>query len=581
MAARMIRDISSMRSSICVISICWSVLGFSTALAFPIDDQIGRFNPSETESLSARDAQDLKHQMQTVAGRAGIPSTGSWIIIPRLDLLGLVTDNALQISSPRQWDIGTIFAPGVLVTADTSRLQLRFDYSPILSVYARTSSQNSLSHYLNASGLLTVVPELFFVDFRAVAGVQPISGGFGGVNGFGLGLAQGGNLGASIVNSSVLNRRNQSQVLTVGISPYVTRDVGDYGTLRVGGSFQASSQSSVSGFGTLPLATTGDGAQSQVTTEQTARFVTGDILGRLQNTTEGTLSQTPISSTSGRVDGTLGRAYSSQQIITNSTAYAVSRSVTVFATLGYQNLVYRGGSNQRVTGLVWNIGATVAPNPDSAITASYGRRDGAESFSFNGKYSVSARTVITGSYSSSLATQLQNLQRQLDQGILNASGVLVNSQTGAPLIIGNSGQAVQPGLFRYDVFNLTAQTTLERDFLTLALISTTQRPAAGSPSSAVTTARTISGSWVRELRPDLSLNTLLSYTAQTSDGSSGVGQTLAASIGLDYLFTETLTGRIRYSYISRQAGAAISVNPAFSRLNFSQNLITIGITKLF
>ena len=570
-----------MRLNICVFSLCWSVLGVGAAWAFPIDDQAGRFRLSERESLSVRDAQDLKHQMQTVAGYAGIPSSGGWIIVPRLDLLGLVTDNALQISNPRQWDIGSVFAPGVLVTADTSRLQLRFDYSPIVSVYARTSSQNSLSHYLNASGLLTVVPELFFVDLRAVAGVQPISGGFGGVNGFGLGLAQAGNLGASIVNSSLLNRRNQSQVLTAGISPYMVRDFGDYGTLRVGGSLQASSQSSVSGFGTLPLTTTGDDAQSQITTEQTARFVTGDILGRLQNTTEGTLSQTPISSTSGILGRTFGRAYSSQQIITNRIAYAVSHSVTVFATLGYQNLVYTGGTNQKVKGLVWNIGTTVALNPDSSITASYGRRDGAESLSFNGNYSVSSRTVITGSYSSSLTTQLQNIQRQLDQGVLNASGLLVNSQTGAPLIIGNSGQAVQPGLFRYDVFNLTVQTTLDRDLLTLALISTTQRPATGSPTSVATTARTISGSWVRELRPDLSLNAILSYTAQTTDDSSGAGQTLAASIGLNYLITDSLTGRIRYSYFNRQAGAAISVNPAFSRLSFSQNLITIGITKLF
>jgi hypothetical protein len=42
-----------------------------------------------------------------------------------------------------------------------------------------------------------------------------------------------------------------------------------------------------------------------------------------------------------------------------------------------------------------------------------------------------------------------------------------------------------------------------------------------------------------------------------------------------------LTGRIRYSYFSRQAGAATAINPAFSRLSFSQNLFTVGITKQF
>lgn len=557
------------------------VLSIDNAQAFPADDQTGSFGPSARESLSGQDAQDLKHQMQIVTGTAAAPSSGGWVIVPRLDLLGLVTDNALQVSNPRQWDIASIVAPGLAVTADTGRLQLRFDYSPILSVYARTSSQNSLSHYLNTSGLLTVVPDLFFVDLRAVAGVQPISGGFGGINGFGLGLAQASSLGASIANSAILNRQNQSQVLTAGISPYVVREFGDYGILRIGGSLQASSQSTVSGFGTVPLTTTGDDAQSQITTEQTARFITGDILGRIQNTTEGTLSQTPISSTIAASGRQFGRSYSSQQIITNKTAYAINHAITVFATIGYQNLVYSGGLNQSVTGPVWNIGTTLLPNPDSSITVSYGRRDGAESLAFDGKYAVSARTVIAGSYSSSLTTQLQNLQRQLDMGILNANGILVNSQTGAPLIIGNGGQALQPGLFRYDVLNLTAQTTLDRDFLTLAVISSTQRPTTGSTTTSATTVKTISGSWVRELRPDLSLNTIVSYTTQTVSGAPGVGKTLAASIGLNYLLTDSLTGRLRYSYFNRQAGAAIAINPAFSRFSFSQNLLTIGITKLF
>ena len=559
----------------------YGLLSAGSALAFPMDDQTGSFGPSARESLSAPDAQDLRHQMQIVGGATAPASSGGWIIVPRIDVMGLITDNALQVSNPRQWDLATIISPGISATADTTRLQLRFDYSPILSVYARTTSQNALSHFLNASGLLTIVPEMVFVDLRAVAGVQPINGGFGGINGFGLGLAQAGSLGASLANSAILNRQNQSQVLSAGISPYLVRQYGDYGSLRIGTSFQASSQSSVTGFGTVPLTTTGDDAQSQFTTEQTARFVTGEFLGRIQNTTEGTLSQTPISATTGTLGRRFGSSYSARQIFTNRTAYAINHAVTVFVTLGYENITYSGGLNQKTKGLVWNLGTTLNPNPDSFLTISYGSSEGAENLNFDGKYVLSPRTTITASYGSRLTTQLQALQSQLDQGVLNASGILVNSQTGAPLIIGNNGLALQPGLFRYDTFNLTAQTNLDRDFLTLALISTTQRSPNSTPTSAATTSRTISGSWVHELRPDLSLNTVLSYTTQTTSGSSAVGKTIAASVGLNYLITDSLTGRIRYSYFSRQAGAATAINPAFSRLSFSQNLFTVGITKQF
>ena len=140
----------------------YGLLSAGSALAFPMDDQTGSFGPSARESLSAPDAQDLRHQMQIVGGATAPASSGGWIIVPRIDVMGLITDNALQVSNPRQWDLATIISPGISATADTTRLQLRFDYSPILSVYARTTSQNALSHFLNASGLLTIVPEMVF-----------------------------------------------------------------------------------------------------------------------------------------------------------------------------------------------------------------------------------------------------------------------------------------------------------------------------------------------------------------------------------------------------------------------------------
>ncbi len=561
------------------------LLAGSPALGFPVDDPGGaRSSPAARGTLAAPDAQDLRHQMQTVGGASGFTGSGGWIVLPRLDATLLYTDNALQVSNPRQWDVASILAPGIGITADTNRLQLRFDYSPVMSTYARTTSQNTLSHYLNTTGLLTVVPEEVFVDLRALAGVQPIAGGFGGAGGFGLGGTsagfQAGSLGQSAANSALLNRNNQAQTFSAGISPYWLRQFGDYGTMRIGGSFQYSSASTVTGFGTLPLVTTGTDSQSQFTTEQTGRFVTGEFLGRIQNTTDLTLSQTPMSSATGTLGRRLGSAYSSRQLITNRTSYAVTHAIQVFVTIGYENIKYSSGLAQQIKGLVWDIGTTFYPNPDSTITISYGKREGSTSLAFDGRYTLTPRTVITGSYSSRLATQLQNLQRQLDQGVINANGILVNSQTGAPLAIGNNGLALQPGVFRYDTLTMNIQTTLDRDILSLGAVNTTQSSPTGGTGQPATTARTVTGSWSRELRPDLSLNTTMSYTTQTVSGTSGTSRSMSGSVGLTYLMTDTLTGRIRYAHFTRGSGSG-TVTPAFSRLNFSQNLFTVGVTKQF
>jgi uncharacterized protein (PEP-CTERM system associated) len=536
--------------------------------------------PSARGTLSGTDAQDLRHQMQIIGGPTALPSGGGWTILPRLDVLGMLTDNALQVRSPRQWDVISIVAPGIAAVADTRRMELRFDYSPIMTTYARTTSQNTLSHALNGTARVTIVPEEVFVDARATAGVQPTAGGFGGLSGYGLGGLQAGILSSSIVNSAVLNRDNQTQTFNATVAPYLTRQLGDYGSLRLGTSFAYSSAATVAGYGTLPFTTSGTNSQSALTTEQTLRYVTDEWLGRIQNTIDGVLSQTPMADTNGFGGRGIGSIYSSRQTLTSRTAYAINHALQLFVTLGYENITYRNSQSPPVKGLVWNLGTTYQPNADSSITVAYGRQEGANSLTLNGNYALTPRTMITASYSSRLSTQLQNFQRQLSQGVINGDGILVDSQTGAPLAVGNNGLAFQPGLFRYDTLNLGAQTSLDRDLFTVALTTTSQRPVSGTLTSATTSAQTLSLTWTHNLRPDLSLNSILSFTRQSTSGSASVGRTVAGSVGLNYLITDSLTGRIRYSYSSRSNSGAV-LNPAFDRTNFAQNLFTVGITKQF
>src|SRR5690349_12903677 len=135
-----------------------------TAGAFPLTvDQV----PQGTE-LATPDVQALQHQMQLANGLVP-PVGGGWTVMPYVDVQAMVTDNVLQAHQPRQWDLLTYLSPGIQLAGDMPRLQLTLDYAPGLSLYARTSSLNALTQQLNGVGLITVVPDLLFVDVRALA----------------------------------------------------------------------------------------------------------------------------------------------------------------------------------------------------------------------------------------------------------------------------------------------------------------------------------------------------------------------------------------------------------------------------
>lgn len=550
------------------------------ALAFPLNDQtLTRPVPTGSD-LAAPDAQDLRNQLQIVGGISGTGG-GGWTVKPRIDIGTLFTDNALQVSSPRQADVAAILSPGISVLGDTARLQMRFEFSPVLTMYARTSSQNSLANVMAGTALATLVPNFAFIDMRVAAGVQPRNGGYGNT-GLASNAFQTTAIAPGTTTSLGLARDNQVQTTTLSVSPYILQEFGDYGTLRAGVSAQMSRYATQGGFGVVPSAAIGNTAQNQLTTEQTLRFVSGQFLGRFQDTVDIDLTQTSTSAAKTTTGTTVGSTYSPRTTISNKLSYAVNRLLTVFGSLGYENIQYSGGVSQKISGLTWSVGSTWYPNPDSQVTLSYGLQQGATSFAANANYQITARTNLTASYSNQVGTQLQNLQRQLDSASLGTGGSLVNSETGAPLLIGNQGLGVQPGLFRFNLLSLGAQVTLDRDLISLNGYWSEQTSLGSGVTSPASTAKTLSAQWTHELRPDLSLITFLSYTLQSTTGlTSGDSTMISAGATLQYQMTESLTGRLRYSYFERHTPAGAFPTTALNQLNFTQNLVIVGISKQF
>ncbi len=254
-----------------------------TALAYPTVDPTNQTTlptgaPTGTE-LPDTDINGLQNQL-LLTNPAAVPNAHAWTIIPRITVQELLTDNVYEAQSPRKGDAITVISPGISAVADTARLKLNLDYQPDLMVHAIDGPLNVMTQHLTGTGLVTIVPDLAFVDLRALSGVQSSGGA----------LSTSGDLGTSNIGPQYatpgqtgVNPRTAVQTSSVGMSPYLLRSFKDYGTAKLGVSLDASHSSSITGFAANPFGGNGFNSQSLLTTEQIAQFTTGEFLGRFQS----------------------------------------------------------------------------------------------------------------------------------------------------------------------------------------------------------------------------------------------------------------------------------------------------------
>ncbi len=403
-----------------------------------------------------------------------------------------------------------------------------------------------------------------------------------------------------------------------GISPYLLQSFGDWGTAKVGYSFDVSRSASLSGFASPPIPTGGVNGQTLISNEEYAHFVTGDIMQFLQNSVDlDVWNQTTTTDANGAIipgttfltpNGSIqslseppGHSTSSRVIVTDTISYAVSRSLVVFASGGHEDIVY---SNQVLSGinpslspngvllpnfaftnvpgqsvhdLTWSFGATWTPNADSSLTLSYGHQNGFNSFSANGYYQATARTALNVSYGSTLGTQLEFLQNQLNLAASNGSGTLVNGLTGGGLFGANNALALQDGVFRTDTLTMGSTTTPgpRHHYAEPAGDQADPRPA--PPRRARGRARAAPASWLHQMRPDMTISAAFAYSQQSQAAFGGLNannsSSLVASLAWQYQISDTVSANVRYSYLERSSATTV--------LDFTQNMLIVGISKTF
>jgi hypothetical protein len=607
---------------------CVRMIGLAAALglartggaaAFPLFDATNPDQVPQGTELATPDVNDLRHQLQIVNGLAA-PVGGGWTFVPRIDYQELLTDNVLQANSPRQWDLVTYVAPGFSLAGDLPRVQLSFSYAPTLALYTETSSLNSITQDLNGVASVTLVPDRLYVDLRAISGVHSIYGGIGGIGGLGAPVGAGATAGTAIPilggNAQGLTRNNEVQTTSFGISPYLVQNFGEWGTGRVGYSFNVTHSATLSGFASPPIPTGGTNGQTLISNEETAHFVTGSILQFVQNSIDLDIQndQTTTSSDGAIIPGTAflapngtvqglsappGQSTSSRVIVTDQVSYAVNHELVLFVSGGHEDIVY---SNQALSGatvtvgangalipgfaftnipqtsihdLTWSFGGTWTPSPYSSLTLSYGHQNGFNSFTANGYYQATARTLLTVSYGSTLGTQLEYVQNQLNQAASNGSGQLVNGLNGGGLFGASNALAAQDGVFRTDTLTIGTNTVLDRDIISFNVLLTKQTTTGATTTSG--TSEGFNATWLHQMRPDMTVSGGFAFSSQGQATFNGINPnnstSIAASLAWQYQLTETLSTSLRYSLLERSSATTF--------YNMYQNLVILGFSKTF
>ncbi len=513
-------------------------------------------------TLGSSQPPNYKYQSNLGPGTGVVPAPG-FLVVPRVSAYEEFNDNIFQTENDRRYDFITLLSPGVSVSGDTPRLNLKLNYNPIIRLYARTPSQDSVGQQALGVANAILVPDTLFLKARVFADDVPTNGGFAGLN---FGAPTLGTTGFSGAANS-LSKNNLTQTVSSQLFPYVLHHFGDTGTGKFGINLTQTYASQTSG----TLLNSPNGPSTHVFTgEAIAQFLSGPQFGRVINL----VTLDSASSTgSGIQDG------SNRSIAENRIGYVLTRKVLVFGEFGAEHINYPNANPPvLINDAVWGIGTTLTPNPDSQVIVEYGHRDGFTSFQGLARYSVTARTVLTARYTAGLTTDLQQIESELSQTDVNPEGNPVNLETGAPASIVNSLQGINNNLYRNHTLVATATTLLDRDTISLSVQRSNRQPVATAPGQAIPAVNDVSTTGTATWRHEISDRTLLTSSASYGTRTLGTGtqqneQFLGVSAILRYQFTDKLSGSVAYHFLDRHSNV-----PGVSMYN---DVLLVGLTRTF
>jgi TonB dependent receptor len=354
--------------------------------------------------------------------QAANPSAPVWVIVPQIALQTIASDNIDHRSSGKRSDIVGIVTPSVSIGAETLRLQGQFLYSALLRRSLNTSLQNRTSQYGVLSSKATVIPGLFFFDLQGSARELPRQG-------------------ASINDPALLSDSEAVQLYTYSASPYLNAPVGSLGSMSLRYYYGQVMFDRNTDPLVTPLGTLGNLSDSENQIANAEFQMPGTIASRLSTTLRANASD--LSS-----EGAIGSLRRAEATLRNE--YQLTGTLTAIGAAGYESSSHDTFAILSRQGETWDVGARWSPNPDTSLTALYGRHFAMNGLNGNFHWRISERSTLNANYSDGLANQQMSMIGHGGGSGLN-SGLLplANSAIGgAGGLGGSSGLGGLEGLNR-------------------------------------------------------------------------------------------------------------------------------------
>ena len=475
-------------------------------------------------------------------------TTPGWTTFATLGVDGAYSDGVQNLSGTTSPNIYTTVTPSIGIQGESQRLSGSLFYAPQLQQYLTPASERSISQNLNASGHLTILPELAFIDLRAASGVQSRSGGLG-PNG-----------------TTVLSPQDQMQTTSLSVAPHLQYRFDTFGQAQLGYTVNKTVISGTQPAVVSPFVTP-QANQNLISSTPYFNFNTGEDWGRIN----GSLA---VKHTQNDGQGVL--AHSFQNTETVSGAYALSRLWALTGSIGHENIFYGGLQPYRVNDITWSGGTQVTPDPDSTLSVSYGSKNGHPSLSMNAQTKLSSRIRFSAQYGESLGTQAEDLQDSLATSGIDSGGTSVSQTTGEPIGLGSNFNGAQGGLQRSKRASATLSWLLDREAISFTISQYQQSLVSNTVAGGPNSTSGINGSiaWQHDFSEALQGNVFLQYGQRSAAGATNASQdTMTAYFSMSYALSETLSSHMTYSYTK--------LTSPLPTQSVGQNLFLIGLLKAF
>jgi uncharacterized protein (PEP-CTERM system associated) len=491
-------------------------------------------------------------------GNFGFPITGeqptlaepgrAFTITPSIEVQALATDNVFQNANRKSSDVITTVTPGVVISADTARLQGVLNYRPSARFYANNSDENSIDHNFNGSALVTLVPGFAFLDLRGQSSVRSASGGRAPESGL------------------VTEEDDRLQTTSFQISPYIVHRFGDTATMQIGYAYMNVDQSGNS-LVRGPNGQIFNVGQSYEAHQGYAVVRTGPAFGRLA--LEGRLEATEYIG-----EGVLDGAY--RRIGTVEARYAILRGLYVLGEIGYEQQKYGGTPGIDIDEPVWSVGARVDVTDRGTITVRYGRRNGFNSASLDAGVQIGVRTRLSARYSEGLSNSALEAGDLLTTTTLDEFGNPVDLATGLPAARPFAGSFLgsENSLNRVKTASATLSLAWPRDRFAATVTREERTPVSVAVGGSNFAQSGTSGSltWARNLSERTDAVAFVQY-GRTSSDVFGDGTVLSMGLTFVQQLREGLTGQLQFGRNTRDnAGVGGSA---------TQNFVLIGLRQTF